>query len=299
MWRGEDIAGRTLLVLPEQGFGDNIQFARFARLAGERGARVVLVTRPPVKRLFSTLRGVTEIRADELPLPDCDYHVPIMGLPHALGTTLATIPADVPYLAADPGAVDRWRARLRGGDALRVGLVWSSGVLTTGRDLFMNAMAKSLPLAALAPLARVPNVAFYSLQKFAGAHDPAAHVPPPGLRLVDWTTELADFADTAALVAALDLVISVDTSVAHLAGALGKRVWVLLPADADWRYLRGRADSPWYPTMRLFRQRSAGIWREPVAEAAEALASLAGRDARGGVLSTLFRWRSARWPGRD
>jgi hypothetical protein len=108
----------------------------------------------------------------------------------------------------------------------------------------MNAMAKSLPLAALAPLARVPNVAFYSLQKFAGAHDPAAHVPPQGLRLVDWTAELADFADTSALVAALDLVISVDTSVAHLAGALGKRVWVLLPANADWRYLRGARIPP-------------------------------------------------------
>jgi hypothetical protein len=294
VWRGEDIAGKTLLVLPEQGFGDNIQFARFARLAGERGARVVLVTRPAVTRLFSTLKGVGEVRTDELPLPDCDYHVPIMGLPHALGTTLATIPAEVPYLAADPGAVDRWRARLRGGDALRVGLVWSSGVLTTGRDLFMNAMAKSLPLAALAPLARVRNVAFYSLQKFAGAHDPAAHVPPKELRLVDWTAELADFADTAAFVAALDLVISVDTSVAHLAGALGKPVWVLLPANADWRYLREREDSPWYPTMRLFRQRSPGIWREPVAEAAEALAALAGagRGARRGVLSTLFRWRA-------
>jgi hypothetical protein len=294
VWRGEDIAGKALLVLPEQGFGDNIQFARFARLAGERGARVVLVTRPPVTRLFSTLRGGTEVRTDELPLPDCDYHVPIMGLPHALGTALATIPAAVPYLAADPGAVGRWRARLGGGEPLRVGLVWSSGVLTTGQDLFMNAMAKSLPVAALAPLARVPNVAFYSLQKFAGAHDPAAHVPPKGLRLVDWTAELADFADTAAFVEALDLVISVDTSVAHLAGALGKRVWVPLPANADWRYLREREDSPWYPTMRLFRQRSPGIWREPVAEAAEALAALAGgeRRARRGVLSTLFRWRS-------
>ena len=140
------------------------------------------------------------------------------------------------------------------------------------------------------------GVVLRALERFddALAHDPAAHVPPKELRLVDWTAELADFADTAAFVAALDLVISVDISVAHLAGALGKPVWVLLPANADWRYLREREDSPWYPTMRLFRQRSPGIWREPVAEAAEALAALAGagRGARRGVLSTLFRWRA-------
>ncbi|MCC7487798.1 MAG: tetratricopeptide repeat protein [Burkholderiales bacterium] len=271
-WDGGDIAGRRLLLQCEQGLGDAMQFARFIGAAAARGATVILECQPELERLLATCRGVTEVVARGSPLPPFDAHCPLLSLPRVLGAAARPIPAEVPYLAADAPTRERWRARLDAGPAgLRVGLAWA------GISEHANDRNRSLPLAALAPLAAAKDAVFYSLQKGPAATQGRA--PPAGLRLVDLTGELADFAETAALAAELDLVISVDTAVAHLAGALGKPVWTLIPYVPDWRWQLAREDSPWYPTMRLFRQDAARDWSQPVARAAAALAAIAGTGA--------------------
>jgi len=288
VWQGEELRGKTLLVLPEQGFGDNIQFARYVPLAAARGARVVVATKAQLMRLFASLGGAAEVRSNELPLPPCDYWTPVMSLPRLFDTTLASIPTHTPYLRAPAGAVQAWRKRIGTRPALKVGIVWSGGILVTRPDLFSSGASKSLPPAVLAPFAAVRGVRFYSLQKLAGPRADVASLK--ALRLVDWTSELSDFADTAALIEALDLVVTVDTSVAHLTGALGKPVWTLLKVGADWRWLLDCDRSPWYPSMRLFRQQTPGDWRPAVAAATAALQALA--DERGfshrGLLDRLL-----------
>jgi Flp pilus assembly protein TadD len=263
-WDGADLPGRTILLHCEQGFGDAIHFIRYAPLVAERCGRVVVVGDARLRRLFRSVAGVAQCVTGDEPLPPVDAHCPLMSLPLAFGTTLETVPRTVPYLQADPREIERWRERLAGGPGgLKVGLVWA------GASMNQNDRNRSLPLALLAPLARVPGVGFYSLQKGEPARQ--AKNPPGGMSLIDWTEELDDFADTAALIANLDLVISVDTAAAHLAGALGRPTWVLLPAVADWRWLLGREDSPWYPTMRLFRQTTPGQWEDVFRHVADAL----------------------------
>jgi Flp pilus assembly protein TadD len=291
-WTGEDLRGKTLYVFSEQGFGDTLQFVRYVPLAVERGARVILRVQPELVRLCATLTGVHDVGPTGGAPPECDFYCPIMSLPRAFGTTLGTIPGAVPYFAADRGAVERWRERLGGGAPLRVGLVWSSGIRHYERSIFYAGVAKSMTLAQFAPLAGVRETVFYSLQKGEPGRE-AAH-PPPGMRLVDLSAELKDFADSAALIEALDLVISVDTAAAHVAGALGKPVWNLIKYHACWRWLRDRTDSPWYPTMRLFRQPEPGDWTSVVDEAARALHELAAARrgavaaARPGLVARLF-----------
>ena len=193
----------------------------------------------------------------------------MLSLPRAFGTTLASIPRNVPYLQADAREVEKWRGRLaEDASSIKVGLSWA------GRPEHKNDRNRSMPLARFAPLAQVPGVRFYSLQKGEAAAQ--AKAPPAGMELIDWTEELNDFADTAALIANLDLVISVDTAVVHLAGAMGKPVWTLLPFAPDWRWLLDRQDSPWYPTMRLFRQPSIGDWDSVMQRVAGALSELVG-----------------------
>jgi tetratricopeptide (TPR) repeat protein len=268
LWRGEPIGERTLLLHGEQGLGDSLQFCRYAALIGT-GARVVLEVQRPLARLMRSLAGPVEVIARGDALPAFDRHLPLVSLPLALGTILETIPAEVPYLAADPADIARWRARLAPLRGLKVGLVWA-GDARRGQGVVEAIDARrSTSLAAMAPLAGASGVAFVSLQKGEPARQ--ATDPPPGLRLFDATQDLKDFADTAALVASLDLVISVDTSVAHLAGALGKPVWLLNRYDTCWRWLRGRDDSPWYPTMRQFRQPRPGDWPSVMAAVREAL----------------------------
>ena len=292
-WAGEDLRGKTLCVFSEQGFGDTLQFVRYVPLAVERGATVILRVQPELVRLAATLAGVQDVGPAGGPPPACDYYCPIMSLPRAFGTTLATIPAAVPYFAADPRAVEAWRRRLGAGGGLRVGLVWSSGIRHYERSIFYAGVAKSMTLAQFAPLGRVPGVQFYSLQKGEPAREAAR--PPAGLRLVDLAGELADFSDTAALIDALDLVISVDTAAVHVAGALGKPVWNFVKYHACWRWLRARPDSPWYPSMRLFRQPEPGDWTSVVEAAATALGELAaehrrasGATSRPGFVSRLL-----------
>ncbi len=282
-WDGGDPAGRTLLLHAEQGLGSAVQFVRYAPIVGRRGARVIVECQPPLVRLFRrSLAGADEPLARVVargdPLPPFDAHAPLMSLPHLCRTTLASVPASVPYLCPDPAAVVRWRDRLAaeaGADAVCVGLAWA------GNPAHGNDHNRSLPSARtaslLAPLLATPDARFVSLQ-VGEASGAAVALASEGL--IDWTAELGDFTDTAALIEALDLVISVDTAVAHLAGALARPIWLLVPAIPEWRWLIERDDSPWYPTLRLFRQPVAGDWPGVIDRVAASLAEfVAHRDA--------------------
>jgi tetratricopeptide (TPR) repeat protein len=268
-WSGaEALAGKTILLHAEQGFGDTLQFCRYAPLVAARGARVVLEVARPLVRLLATLDGVDQVIADGMPVPPFDLHCPLMSLPLAFGTTLATIPPPATLVPPADRIAD-WRRRLAALPGLRVGLIWAGSSTKTYPEGRAIDRRRSITLEDYAPLAAVPGVSFVSLQKGDAARQAAA--PPPGMTLLDVTDELNDFADTAALVAALDLVISVDTAVAHLAGTLNKPVWILTQFDADWRWLADRTDSPWYPTARLFNQPAIGDWGAAIADVTAAL----------------------------
>jgi protein O-GlcNAc transferase len=261
-WRGAALGGASILLHAEQGFGDTLQFARYVPLVAARGGRVVLAVQGELKRLLAGLPGVASILSLDEGVPKVEWQCPLLSLPLAFGTTLETIPASVPYLADNPALRAAWRRRIGARGGLNVGLVWS------GRPSHPRDRERSLAPDQLSPLGTVPGVNFFSLQKGGDGARPAfAHD--------DLAPELGDFADTAAAVAALDLVITVDTATAHLAGALGVPVWVLLPRVPDWRWLMEREDSPWYPSARLLRQERAGEWAPVIARAAVLLARLA------------------------
>jgi len=299
LWQGEEIGNRTVLIYAEQGLGDSLQFIRYLPLLIERakpgGGRVVFEAPRPLLRLFSGIEGVAQIVAKGDPLPAFDLQCPLLSLPRAFGTTVETIPASIPYLKADPAAAAFWRRRLQELPGLRVGLVWAGG------GVYLGNRRRSMSLAAFGKLGAVPGVSLVSLQKGDGAKE--SNTPPPGLKFMDWTEELQDFADTAALVDGLDLVISVDTSVAHLAGALGKQVWLLNRYDTCWRWLLDREDSPWYPNIRVFRQPRPGDWNAVIEEVAGKLSLLrppADRDEAPAALpmpvlpvSSVPEWLSA------
>ncbi|MDR3423858.1 MAG: tetratricopeptide repeat protein [Alphaproteobacteria bacterium] len=257
LWRGEEALGRTLLIHAEQGFGDTLQFCRYAPLAAQRGWRVILQVQPELLSLIGGMQGIEKVIGMNEKLPDFDMHCPMMNLPQAFATRIDTILANVPYLFADDKKAAVWRERLCGDEGLKVGLVWTGNPRLFSLDLAAANARRSLPPDSLAPLAGLAGVRFYSLQKngFALSSD---------LGLIDYMPECRDFSDTAALIANLDLVISVDTAVAHLAGALGKPVWLLNRFDTCWRWLLNRDDSPWYPTLRLFRQPESGDWASVV-----------------------------------
>jgi tetratricopeptide (TPR) repeat protein len=261
-WRGEELNGATILIHAEQGFGDAIHFARYLPLVAARGGRIVFEAPVELHRIFAGIPGVDEIIAFGDPLPDFAWQCPLLSLPLAFETSLKTVPSTTPYLSADADTVAEWQRRVAGA-AYKVGIVWA------GRPEHKRDRHRSLTLAQLAPLAAIPNLAFYALQK--GAAVSQADDAPGGMRLEILSPLLGDFADTAAAIMALDLVITVDTSVAHLAGALGKPVWIMLPDAPDWRWLEGRSDSPWYPTARLFRQDKSRRWKPVVDAVAAAL----------------------------
>jgi tetratricopeptide (TPR) repeat protein len=275
-WRGDDVSvsGKTILLHAEQGLGDVLQFCRYAPLVAEQ-ADVVLEVPGPLVRLLTSLPGRGRIVARGETLPRFDLHCPLLSLPFAFRTTLETIPRSIPYLTADTAAVAAWRVRLAALEGLRVGVCWAGNPAAELID-----RRRSVGLARLAALGAVAGVHFVSLQKGVAGADATGE--PSGVVIHDWTDELRDFADTAALVEALDLVITVDTAVAHLAGALGKPVWILSRFDACWRWLDGRDDSPWYPTARLFRQEAPGGWDEVVARVGDALREHVGPAAGGG-----------------
>ena len=253
-WDGGDPSGRTILVTAEQGLGDTIQFMRFASSLADRGARVVAVVPAPLRRLASTVRGVAQSVAIGEPLPAYDAYVPLMSLPHILAIRLDHVAGEPRYMHAETMPLP--------GDALNVGIAWAGAPENT-----LNAR-RSIALAMLAPLFDIPGVRLYSLKRDGEALT-AADEPWSG-RLVGVPSR-GDFDTMASLVASLDLVISVDTSLAHLAGALGKRVFVLLSYVPDWRWMLERTDSPWYPTARLFRQRAPGDWTSAIESAVDAV----------------------------
>ncbi len=278
-WQGEDISGRTILLHAEQGFGDTLQFVRYAPLVVSRGARVILEVPPSLVRLCAGMPGAAPgdiaVIAAGTALPDFDCHCPLLSLPFLFGTDLATIPAAIPYLCPDPALISHWATRLPTGDTteqpgLRVGLVWAGESRPDQPKWSQIDRRRSLALAALAPLGAVPGITFVSLQK----GPPAAQLDQAPFPIANPMPEVSDFADTAALIAGLDLVIAVDTSVAHLAGALGKPVWLLSRFDGCWRWLRERSDSPWYPKLRLYRQPSLGDWAPVITALAADLAKL-------------------------
>jgi tetratricopeptide (TPR) repeat protein len=269
MWRGEgDLRGKTILLVGEQGMGDAIQFARYAPHLAALGAKVLLRVDASLAALMTTLAGVSKVIGAGEALPHFDFYCPLLSLPLAFGTELATVPASVPYLRAPQERVAKWRARLPHNGRLRIGLCWA------GSPQHLHDRRRSLPLERFATLLSVPGLDFVSLQKDLGASDAALLREH---RVSDLGPELADFADAAAVIAMLDVIISVDTSVAHLAGAMGKAVGLLLPYSPDFRWLLGRMDSPWYPTMRLFRQSAIGDWDGVLQRLRQELANLACR----------------------
>ncbi len=260
LWLGEDRKGQTVLLHWEQGLGDTLQFCRYAKRVKAAGMKPLLLVQAPLKAVVQTLDPGIPVFAEGEALPAFDAHTPLLSLPLAFGaTTLADIPAEPRYLAADPGRVAQWRARLRPTSKPRVGIAWS------GNPAHANDHNRSVPLEALAPLLAA-DVDWTCLQKDLPDSDRQA------LGGIAWFgPELGDFGDTAALIELMDLVITVDTSAAHLAGALGKPVWLLLPTSSDWRWMTERADTPWYPDMRLFRQAAAGDWSGMAGEVRAAL----------------------------
>jgi Flp pilus assembly protein TadD len=247
-WNGEPPAGKTILLYAEQGFGDAIHFIRYVPMVAKAGGKILLECQPQLIRLFQDLPGIDRIIPADQPAGHFDVHCALPSLPLRFNTTLDTIPASIPYLAAKPADIESWRQRIdRSENRLQVGLAWA------GSAENRNDRNRSIPLAKFLPLTHSGRFQFHSLQI----------TPPPTdsqFPMSDWSAHLKDFADTAGLIANLDLIISVDTAVAHLAAAMGKKVWLLVAFPPDWRWMLDRTDSPWYPTVELFRQEVPGDW---------------------------------------
>jgi tetratricopeptide (TPR) repeat protein len=265
-WDGSPLVGRTLLIHCEQGFGDTLQFVRYLKMIKPDGGKIVLATQ---RELISLLAqsGFTSLVDLGEPLPEFDVHLPLLSLPRVFGTTLETIPGSIPYLTADAARIAAWREKLSAYSGLKVGISWQ------GRKTFPADRLRSIPLAYFAPLAEIAGARFFSLQKGDGREQLPAIADR--LSAIDLSDSLETFLDTAAAMKNLDLVITSDTAVAHLAGALGVPVWVALSRVPDWRWLCDRCDNPWYPTMRLFRQSRHGDWADVFQRIHSALAEIA------------------------
>jgi tetratricopeptide (TPR) repeat protein len=261
-WAGEPLAGKTIVLHAEQGFGDTIQFVRYAPLVAALGATVVLEVPGVLTRLMGSVAGVAQVFASGVPWPRYDWHCSLMSLPLRFATEVATIPAAVPYVTADSADCARFR-NLHGHDRPLVGLVWAGGAHHGDMDSYLIDRRRSVPVEALAPLAATDLVQFVSLQKDFAIR--------PNIAMSDPMPWVEDFADTAAVIAGLDLVIAVDTAVAHLAGAMGKTVWLLSRYDGCWRWGDRQCETPWYPKMRIFRQDRPADWDGVIAMVAKAL----------------------------
>ncbi|MBI1206202.1 MAG: tetratricopeptide repeat protein [Azospirillum sp.] len=272
-WRGEPLDGKTILLHCEQGFGDCLQFIRYAEAVKARGGSVVLLAPTELERLFRSASGIDRLVTGFAEIPPCDYQAPLGSLPLRFETRLATIPANVPYLAAEPSSVLAWQRRLPASAGPKVGISWR------GRPTHRDDRNRSISPAVWATLLGAGAGSFFSLQKGPRTGDLERLAGHPNF--LDLSADLVDFAETAALIENLDLVLSVDTSIAHLAGALGKPVWILLPFAPDWRWLLHRSDSPWYPTARLFRQGNPGDWTSVIDQVAAALAEFRNPDGEG------------------
>jgi Tfp pilus assembly protein PilF len=262
-WDGRPLAGKTILLYADHGLGDALQFIRYAPMVREQVGRVVVVSRAPIARLLATCAGVDLVVVEGGPMPDCDVYAPLMSLPGIFGTEASSIPAEVPYLSVDPDLVNTWADELALSDDLCIGIAWR------GNPGHARDHARSFPLERFETVARRPGVRLFSLQKGDGSEQIAEVADR--FPITDLGGRLDDLMDTAAVLTNLDLAIVPDTSLAHLAGALGVPVWVALMQEADWRWMSDRNDSPWYPTMRLFRQRRRGDWEDVFDRIAAAL----------------------------
>ncbi len=271
LWDGSSLAGRTIMLFPEQGVGDVFHFIRYVPILRQLGAKVLVECSPGMAPILQAADlGIDQLVLPGMEPPPFDVASPLLSLPGLLETTLENTPQDVPYLQADPALVEAWREQIEGLSGFRVGIAWQ------GKKQYPDDRWRSIPLAQFAPLARVENVTLISLQKGDGAEQ----VQSVDFPIVDWTDEMDNrcgpFMDTAAIVSQLDLVVTCDSAIAHLAGALGVPVWLALSTASDWRWFRDREDSPWYPTARLFRQQSLGDWNELFERMAAALAETTG-----------------------
>ena len=268
-WDGSPLGDRTLLIHCEQGLGDTLQFIRYVKMVQERGTKIIIAAPPSLIPLLSQ-SGFSGLVSKKDALPPFDAHVPLLSLPHVFGTVLETVPADIPYLVADPERIARWRKHLEPYSGLKVGITWQGGLN------FKADRIRSIPLARFAPLAHVPGVQLFSLQKGPGCEQISAIADK--FSLVDLgpllDVEGGAFLDTAAVIKNLDLVVACDTAIGHLAGALGQRHWLAMSLDSEWRWMLDRSDSPWYPTVRLFRQRQLGDWDQVFRDMAVELAKL-------------------------
>ena len=264
-WVGGSLTGRTILLTAEQGFGDTFQFIRYAALVKKRAAAVIVECQPELKQALAYTAGIDRRVGQGEPVPAFDRHAAMLSLPRLLGTNLATIPADIPYIRPDPLRVAAWRGQIRRGGGRNVGLVWR------GNPKNSDDRKRSMDVATIAKLCGLAGINWFSLQIDATSEEIAILSRDAGVH--DCAPALKDWADTAALMAMLDLVVTVDTAVAHLAGAMGRPVWVMLSAVPHWSWLRDRSDSPWYPTARLFRQEQRGDWGGVIAAIAAALRS--------------------------
>lgn len=289
-WLGEEsLAGKSILLYCEQGYGDTLQFCRYVTLLAARGVQVILEVPRVLFGLLESLKGVAQLVVHGEPLPPFDCHIPLMSLPFAFKTTLDDIPSSVSYLASSESRRRLWRERIGDDRAdcrpMRVGLAWSGGHRPEQPELWAVNERRNVPLAAFDDFGH-PGIEFYSLQLGDQARGELAALAARGWRgpsPVDFTSQIQDFADTAALIVQLDLVISVDTSTAHLAGALGKPVWILNRFDTCWRWMLDREDTPWYPTARIYRQRRPGDWPEVLQR----------------VRADLWRWADTRLPSHE
>ncbi|MBW2411983.1 MAG: glycosyltransferase family protein, partial [Deltaproteobacteria bacterium] len=257
-WDGTPFRGKRLYVHDEQGLGDTLQFVRYLPLVKKRGGTVIMEAKKPLHGVLRNFPGIDELvvrSTNGQPAATCDFCIPLLSLPAIFETTLESIPATHPYLFADSVKTHDWRQRLQA-RGLKIGIVWAGRPVVRTDPVGLS--YRSCSFQWFASLAQIPEIRIYGLQKGAAAED----VEKSGLggRVINLGAALNDFSDTAAVIANLDLVISIDTSVAHLAGAMGKPIWLLLPKAADWRWLQQRSDSPWYPSMRLFRQQELGVW---------------------------------------
>ena len=262
LWQGQPLDGKRILLHAEQGYGDTLQFCRYIPMVEALGAKVIVDVPVPLVRLMHRFARIEQVitfgRTDVSKIPRPDFQCPLMSLPLVFGTELETIPATIPYLDVHPIQQTLWREKLLPyADKRMIGIAWAGNPRKHSAELSAVDRRRSMAPEVLLPLLDAPNTQFFSLQKDA---------PPHGLNIVDFTPELCDFADTAALMMGLDLIISVDTAVVHLAGALGKPVWLLSRYDNCWRWLKGRSDSPWYPTLRMFRQPTPGDWDSVIAD---------------------------------
>jgi tetratricopeptide (TPR) repeat protein len=251
LWQGEDLSNRTLLIWAEQGFGDSIHFSRYVNIVRPRGGRIIVEVEKPLFKLFQASFERESVFSTEQERPHFDFHVPIVSLPRLMGTDLNTIPADIPYLQADRLLAQIWKKRLEPFGGAKIGIAWA------GDPLHQRDFARSVPFAVFRRALPVSGIDLFSLQVGSHAQDTRA---AEDLKIEGISDQFADYADTAAAILNLDLCITVDTSVAHLAGALGRPIWVLIPFSPDSRWLLHREDTPWYPTMRLFRQERPGDW---------------------------------------